>query len=176
MQLKAKKRGIEALEEMLREASKSSDKPRRRRRRESAEEADPELRSAPGIVKYFVCGFDGLFIEFVSKSTMTIGELKRELRNQLFKGGRRDKPDAAPQDSAIRLTHNGRILADDLTLFDNKIKDGDTLIMLDPSGGRQEALGSVRSGGGGDEGVNQMMLGLIGQQQESIRAMTAEMR
>ena len=172
MQLKSKKRGIETLEEMLKEASKNNSvaKPRHNRRHHRKEKSDRESedeqqpRAVPpssGILKYFVCGPDGICVEFTSKPSTTIRELRRDVHNTL--GPMKEDTDGN-KDIQFKLMLNGRILPEDLTLFENGIKSGDTLIAI------TDRVAKVPSNKHSD--VNDMMKTL----QDSMREMTTEMR
>ena len=166
-QLKAKKRGIDALEEMLKEANRVSAQNRRKQR--DHEEKVVEEKPPNQLLQFFVSGPDGLCVEFQSKSNSLVRDLKREVR-EAFRQGRDGNATSTDwgSDGLIRLMRHGRVMVDDSTLQENGLRSGDTVIAV-----MDKRAAAVADG---TDGHTQMMLNFMGKQQDSIAGMTSEMR
>lgn len=165
-QLKVKKRGIDALENMLREATRSN----AQRRRSHADQQPLEQPASPrrtDPLKFFVSNSEGLCVEFQSKSTSLVRDLKREIR-EAFRS--KDENDGIGSSHAVlRVVHNGRVLVDDTSLGENGVRNGETLVAV-----AEKTLSSDKVSA--DSQLSQLMLAFIGKQQDSITSITAEMR
>lgn len=168
-QLKAKKRGIDALEDMLKEANRK--KASQRRDRAKPEEQVPVVEEQPSkqLLQFFVSGPDGLCVEFQSKSSSSVRDLKREVREAFRTNSNHDDSRGWDGEGAIRLMRHGRVMVDDSTLHENGLHSGDTLIAV------IEKVPSFRLTKNSDDNTK-MMLDFIGKQQDSIGNMTSEMR
>lgn len=159
-QLKTKKRGIDTLENLLREAKRNS------RRPVSADSNAEETRKPrPEVMKIYVCGENGLCVEFVVHGPTAIRELKREIREAFgIPVGAVDG-----MSTSLRLMLQGRVLMDDFSIDESGIQPGDTLVVVTEK--RPEEKSSKAT-----DAVTEMMMNFVQKQQESIAGMTVEMR
>jgi hypothetical protein len=183
-QLKAKRRGVDALEEMLKEANRNNANARRKAQRGEQPEA---VEAAPArgteLLKFFVSGPEGLCVEFQSKGSSTVRDLKREVREAFRSGegagagaeeGTGDAGRGWSGDGLIRLLRHGRVMVDDSTLQENGLRSGDTVVAL-VDRPRAQAPPAAAAAAPADDRT-QLMLAFMGKQQDSIAGMTSEMR
>ena len=163
-QLKAKKRGIDALEEMLKEANRKNAGARKRIQQEE-EHHDPPPLKQNGLLKFFVSGPDGLCVEFQSKSDSLVLNLKREVK-QAFRS--KHNGDEWADEGSLRLLRYGRVMTDSSTLAENDLSNGDTVIAIVDNTSKPSTVPSDTN--------TELMLNFMGKQQDSINAMTSEMR
>ena len=141
-----KRRGITSLEDMLKKATRDN--------RDAVDMASAASGSAAGsengapssatsgqnVKQFYVTCPDGLSIEYNFRVTMMIYELKGEIRK--FITDRIASTRVDEEVEAIKLVYRGKILADQMSLGEADIRDGDSVIALVSTVRKADAAGS----------------------------------
>ena len=140
--MRAKRKTIASLEDLLKETGRTRGREDRRVIRESripvkdtavsTEHTDTPPQQMQHPTKFFVMGPDGLCVEYPYKPRMTIQELKRDLK-PTFASRRSTRTSRSMNSSStntIKIIYQGKVLLDDNTMEDCHIRDGDTLVAI----------------------------------------------
>jgi len=144
--LRAKRKTIASLEDLLKETGRTRGREDRRIIRESrptvqdtAVSTDnptaPSQQVPQQPSKFFVMGPDGLCVEYPYKPRMTIQELKRDLKPTFLpkrstRSSRHGGNSSISNINAIKIVYQGRVLLDENTMDDCQIRHGDTLVAI----------------------------------------------
>jgi lysyl-tRNA synthetase class II len=137
-QLRSKKKGIQTLETLLKDASTREHQSRSRRKgKERSTDPTPTPIPAPvaqdlplkkpPFTKIYVSGPNGWCIEFNKRNTDTISELKKEVKQAFV--NKKDLDEEYGPDPTINLLYQGRVLLNDSAIEDiDDLKYGDTIV------------------------------------------------
>eukprot|EP01041_Mallomonas_annulata_P001492 gene1492-2874_t len=196
-QLKSKKKSLFALEELLKETSKSRLHDRRRSDRggcttttdnHSIEEIIPEI-SRPSILRFYITGPDGVCVEFNNRWETRIADIKREVK-LVFSSRNKKSTDKHPSstststaDISLSLYYQGRLLMDDSTLENIGVRMGDTIVAVihqEDMSNKVIIENNTNSTGTGSTSDGrkdmQIQVEMMERQQEMMKAMISEMR
>jgi hypothetical protein len=132
-QLRSKKKGIQTLETLLKDASNREHHSRSRRKgKEHSVDPTPipviqEPPKKPPYTKIFISGPNGWCIELNTRNISTISELKKEVKQAFV--NKKDIDEEYGPDPSINLLYQGRVLLNDSAIEDiDDLKYGDTIV------------------------------------------------
>jgi hypothetical protein len=151
--LVTKRRGISSLEDMLKKASRVEDNRSPEENGASSSsgaEAPTTLGNksndkTSGVRQFFVTCPDGLSIEYNSRVSMMVYELKGEIRKVLTERLATDSSGGVAVVESIRLVYRGQILADQMSVGESDIRSGDSVVALFTTAPNKAAEGNASS-------------------------------
>ena len=137
-QVKAKKQNISTLEDLLKETNRMRNmevlslKRNLDSKLETSSSTNPQtllpdtIAKAPKTISFFVCGPDGLCVEFNESADLKVRQLISEARRLFLSNS------AHAREGDVQLVLRGKVLVADQILRDCDIRSGDTLVLLLP--------------------------------------------
>ena len=199
-EVKTKKKNINSLEELLKEAArtKGTENRARLRRNHEAGHGDDTAASAPpvnqedkpsvdDIIRFFVSFADGLCFEFTKKAGSKVWELRSDVKKAFL--NRRSAEIAATSSDEEKNNNNitiaaidaisdidiklrGISLQDDKTLMDSRIDSGDTLTAHLPTPAKKDSSDDDSAKRSQEAALEE----LLSKQQESMKSMSNEIQ
>lgn len=127
-QLKSKKKGIQTLETLLKDAGTRSRKYKSREASDSDDEHKKQKVVRPLQLKFFVVGPTGLCVEFNLPGSSTIEELRHDAKLAFI--SKSESKNSKGKELIVTITYQGRLLPDEATLDELNIRNGDSLVAV----------------------------------------------